>query len=95
MTLNNADERELLRRISEADSPVVASDYFHSIHPPNFPTSAAEDDPRRQAWHEQQMGLYRAYIRLHELGLVEVVDPANGERGDRVVVTETSRAALG
>lgn len=41
------------------------------------------------------MGLYRAYIRLHELGLVEVVDPANGERGDRVVATEASRAALG
>ena len=91
----NADERELLRRISEADSPVEPSDYFHSIHPPDFPRSADEDDPRREAWVELQMGLYRAYIRLYELGLVEVVHPANGERGDLVVVTEASRAALG
>ncbi|MFF3730758.1 hypothetical protein ACFYXM_10675 [Streptomyces sp. NPDC002476] len=94
MTLN-ADERELLRRISEADSPVEPSDYFHSIHPPDFPASADADDPRREAWVELQMGLYRAYIRLRELGLVEVVHPANGGRGDLVVVTEASRAALG
>ncbi|MFD5271781.1 hypothetical protein [Streptomyces sp. NPDC058335] len=40
------------------------------------------------------MKLYRAYIRLHELGLVKVVHPANGERGDLVVVTEAGRAAL-
>ncbi|MEU5900357.1 hypothetical protein [Streptomyces venezuelae] len=93
MTLN-ADERELLRRISEAGGPVEPSDYFHSIHPPNFPTSAAEGDPRREAWVELQMNLYRAHIRLHELGLVEVVHPANGERGDLVVVTDASSAAL-
>ncbi|MFD8609574.1 hypothetical protein [Streptomyces sp. NPDC059631] len=93
MTLAD-DERELLRRIAEAGSPVEPSDYFHSIHPPAFPASAAEDDPRREEWVETQMNLYRACIRLHELSLVEVVHPADGERGDLVVVTDAGRAAL-
>ncbi|MDJ1645394.1 hypothetical protein [Streptomyces pakalii] len=93
MTLNS-DERELLRRISEADGPVEPSDYFHSIYPPDFPASAAEDDPRREAWTELQLNLYRAYIRLHEVGLIRVVHPANGERGDLVVATDASRDVL-
>lgn len=39
-------------------------------------------------------GLDRAHIRLHELGLVKIVHPANGERADLVVITEANRAAL-
>ncbi|MFD5271780.1 hypothetical protein [Streptomyces sp. NPDC058335] len=50
MTLN-ADERGLLRRVSERGSPANPPEYFHSIHPPNFPASAAEDDPvARRGW---------------------------------------------
>ncbi|MFE3474193.1 hypothetical protein ACFXOI_21540 [Streptomyces bacillaris] len=43
---------------------------------------------------ELQMNHYRAYIRLHEVGLIRVVHPANGERGDLVVATEASRDVL-
>ncbi|MDT0382517.1 hypothetical protein RM572_27545 [Streptomyces sp. DSM 42041] len=48
MTLN-ADEHELLHRIARSPKPVAASDFFHTIHPPNFERSAAEEDPRRLA----------------------------------------------
>ncbi|WUT01656.1 hypothetical protein OHA46_33400 (plasmid) [Streptomyces sp. NBC_00708] len=93
MTLNS-DERELLRRISEGSGPVEPPDYFHSIYPPDFPVSAAEDDPRREAWVELQLNLCRAYMQLYRRGLVEVVHPADGVRGDMVVITDAGRAAL-
>ncbi|MET9483280.1 hypothetical protein [Streptomyces sp. NPDC006638] len=70
------------------------SDFVHSIHPPNFPVTAPEEDPDRLAWTGLQMGLYRASITLWENDLVQVVHPANGERPDLVEVTDSGRAAL-
>lgn len=93
MTLSQ-DERALLELISQATEPVAMSDFFHTIHPPTFPSSAPEDDPTREAWTELQLGLYRASANLWQGGLVEVVHPANGERADLVSVTEAGRAAL-
>ncbi|MFC7794628.1 hypothetical protein [Streptomyces cinereoruber] len=93
MTLN-ADALELLRLVSQSPEPVAPSSYFHTIHPPNFDASAAEDDPRREAWAEKQIGLYGEMLKLHEQGLVRIVHPANGERGDLMEVTEAGRAAL-
>ncbi|MFD5065441.1 hypothetical protein [Streptomyces sp. NPDC058394] len=94
MTLSS-EELELLRMISETETPVAMSDFFHIIHPPNFDKSVPEDDPDRAAWVELQMGLHRASITLWKNDLVHVVHPANGERPDLVEVTEAGRAALG
>ncbi|WP_093803988.1 hypothetical protein [Streptomyces sp. Wb2n-11] len=88
------DERELLRLIAEADKPVAMSDFFHTIHPPNFNSSVPEDDPDRLAWTERQLGLYGASIALWEGELVHVVQPANGHTSDLVQVTDAGRAAL-
>ncbi|WP_328380609.1 hypothetical protein OHB13_38010 (plasmid) [Streptomyces sp. NBC_00440] len=93
MTLNQ-EECELLRLISLAAEPVAMSDFFHGIHPPNFPRSAADDDPDREAWVELQLGLYRASISLWKADLVRIVQPANGERPDLVEITDTGRTAL-
>lgn len=93
MTLN-ADERRLLELIAQASEPVAASDFFHEIHPPTFDPGAPDDDPAREAWNEQQIGLFRASVTLWQGGLVRVVHPANGERPDLASVTDAGRAAL-
>ncbi|MFI8769488.1 hypothetical protein ACIGN6_31915 [Streptomyces sp. NPDC053792] len=93
MTLN-ADARELLRLIAESPQPVVASSFFHTIHPPNFGRSVAEDDPRREAWTEKQIGLYGEMLKLHEEALIRIVHPSDGERPDLVEVTNAGRALL-
>lgn len=93
MTLNQ-DERELLRRITDAGKPVAMSDFFHDMHPPNFPVSGPEEDPDRGVWQEQQFGMYRASIKLWEAELVHVVHPANGQRPDLVEPTKAGRTAL-
>lgn len=93
MTLN-ADARELLRLIAESPEPVVASSFFHTIHPPNFPKNVSEDDPAREAWVEKQIGLYGEMLALHEAGLLRIVHPSNGERPDLVEATAAGHAAL-
>ncbi|MFB7592341.1 hypothetical protein [Streptomyces sp. NPDC056169] len=93
MTLN-ADARELLGLIAGSPEPVAPSTYFHTIHPPNFDASAAEDDPRREVWVEKQIGLYGEMLKLHEGGLIRIVHPSNGERGDLMEVTEAGHAVL-
>ncbi|MEU9703017.1 hypothetical protein [Streptomyces sp. NPDC047981] len=93
MTLN-ADELKLLGMIARSPEPVAASSFFHTIHPPNFERSAAEDDPRRVVWQEKQFGLYRAMIDLHDAELIRIVHPANGERPDLMEATQAGRAAL-
>lgn len=94
MTLSS-DEREILRRVAASKVPVQPSDYFHEIHPPDFLRSAPEDDPKREAWTEKQIGLYGAMLRLHDLNLIRIVDPANGERGDLMEVSRDGIDALG
>lgn len=86
MTLT-PDERKLLELIAQAPEPVAMSSFFHDIHPPNFPASAPEDDPKREAWYKQQIELYGASSKLYEVGLVEIVHPANGDRPDLVQAT--------
>ncbi|MDK0525099.1 hypothetical protein [Streptomyces sp. ML-6] len=93
MTLNQ-DERELLRRIAEADKPVAMSDFFHVMYPPNFDASVGEEHPDRVVWRDHQFDLYGASIKLWQNDLVRVVHPANGERPDLVEVTDAGRAAL-
>ncbi|MFD7732169.1 hypothetical protein ACFV6F_17490 [Kitasatospora phosalacinea] len=93
MTLN-PDAHELLRLIAESPEPVAASSFFHTIHPPNFPQSAPEDDPIREAWLEKQIGLYGEVLKLHEEALLRIVHPANGERPDLVEATDAGRAVL-
>ncbi|MFD3998657.1 hypothetical protein [Streptomyces sp. NPDC058548] len=41
---------------------------MHTIHPPGFEASAAEDDPRRETWAEYQIGLYGEMLKRHEEG---------------------------
>ncbi|MEU5431437.1 hypothetical protein AB0H73_38345 [Streptomyces olivoreticuli] len=89
------DEYALLLRVLEAGRPVAMSDFFHDIHPPDFPVDAAEDDRGREAWMQRQLGLFKAQVRLHELGLVRVVHPANGARPDLVEATQEGCTALG
>lgn len=93
MTLST-DEHKLLTLIAQAGTPVVASSFFHQIHPPTFDSSAPDNDPVREAWAEKQIGMYGAYLGLHEAGLLRIVHPANGERPDLVEPTDTGRAAL-
>jgi len=94
MTLSS-DEREILQRVAASTVPVQPSDYFHEIHAPDFPTPASDDDPRWEAWAEKQIGLHRAMLRLHDLELIRVVEPANGERGDLMEATRAGIDALG
>ena len=89
------DERRLLEMISESKEPVAASSFFHTIHPPTFPDSAPEDDPRREEWAEKQIGLYGAMLRLHDLNLIRVAVPADGENPDLMEVTTQGVGALG
>ncbi|MEV5673806.1 hypothetical protein AB0L28_34250 [Streptomyces sp. NPDC052503] len=90
----NQDEHELLRRIAAAEKPVAMSEFFHDIHPPNFPTSAPEADPDRVVWQEHQFNMYGASVKLWQEGLVQVIHPANGEQPDLVEPTEAGRSAL-
>lgn len=89
------DERRLLELISQSKEPVAPSSFFHTIHPPTFPDSAPEDDPRRGEWTELQLGLYGALLRLHDLNLIRVVVPADGAHPDLVEVTTQGVGALG
>lgn len=89
------DERRLLDLVSQSQEPVAPSSFFHTIHPPAFPSSAPEDDPAREAWSERQIGLYGALLRLHDLGLIRVVVPADGANPDLMEATLEGRAALG
>ncbi|MFF7335415.1 hypothetical protein [Streptomyces sp. NPDC008150] len=90
----STDERQLLKLISQAKEPVAPSDFFHTIHPPNFDANAGEDDPTREAWTELQLGLYGAMLRLHDLGLIRVVVPADGANPDRMEATPQGISAL-
>jgi hypothetical protein len=89
------DERRLLELISQSKEPVAPSSFFHTIHPPTFPSSAPEDDPAREAWTEKQLSLYGAMLRLHDLNLIRIVVPANGENPDLVEATTQGVGALG
>ncbi|CAK7288640.1 hypothetical protein [Streptomyces misionensis] len=89
------DERRLLELIAESKKPVAPSSFFHTIHPPTFPSSAPEDDPEREAWAERQIGMYGAMLRLNELNLIRVVVPADGENPDLMEATVQGVAALG
>jgi hypothetical protein len=90
----SADARSILDHVAKAEEPVAMSDCFHTVHPPTFDRSAADDDPQREAWAQLQLGLYRASIDLYEHGLVHIVHQADGTRPDLVVVTDAGRAAL-
>lgn len=89
------DERRLLEMISESKEPVAPSSFFHTIHPPTFPDTAPEDDSRREEWTEKQIGLYGAMLRLHDLNLIRIAVPADGENPDLMEVTTQGVGALG
>lgn len=90
----STDERRLLKLIAQSKEPVAPSSFFHTIHPPTFDYSASEDDPAREEWSERQVGLYGAMLRLHDLGLIRVVVPADGANPDLMEATEEGLAAL-
>ncbi len=90
----STDERRLLELIAQSKEPVAPSSFFHTIHPPTFDSSAPEDDPAREAWSELQFGLYGAMLRLHDLGLIRVVRPSDGENPDLMEVTEEGQSVL-
>jgi hypothetical protein len=89
------DERRLLELIAQAKEPVAPSSFFHTIHPPAFDRSAPDDDPEREAWAELQIGLYGAMLRLHDLGFIRIVVPADGANPDLMEVTKQGLGALG
>lgn len=89
------DERRLLELVAQAKEPVAPSSFFHTIHPPTFPSSAPDEDPKREAWAEQQIGLYGAMLRLYDLNLIRVVVPADGANPDLMEVTTQGLGALG
>ena len=89
------DERRLLELISQSEKPVAPSDFFHTIHPPTFDSSAPDDDPAREAWTELQLGLYGAMLRLHNLNLIRIVVPADGANPDLVEATPDGIGSLG
>lgn len=90
----STDERRLLELIAQSKEPVAPSDFFHTIHPPTFDSSAPEDDPDREAWSERQIGLYGAMLRLHDLGLIRIAVPADGANPDLMETTEQGRDVL-
>jgi hypothetical protein len=91
----STDERRLLELIAQSKDPVAPSDFFHTIHPPTFPTSAPDDDPDREEWTNLQLGLYGAMLHLHELNLIRVVVPADGANPDLMEATTQGIGALG
>ncbi|WP_282698092.1 hypothetical protein [Streptomyces sp. CC208A] len=91
MTLSN-DERELLRLVAQAGRPVWMSEYFPVLNPAE--PGMDENHPGHEAWTERQMAWYGVSINLWKRGLVRVVVPADGSRGDLVEPTAEGRAAL-
>lgn len=91
----STDERRLLELVSQAKEPVAPSSFFHTIHPPRFPSSAPDDDPAREAWAELQLSLYGAMLRLHDLNLIRIVVQADGANPDLMEATTDGIGALG
>ncbi|MFJ8377229.1 hypothetical protein ACIQ9I_37475 [Streptomyces sp. NPDC094461] len=91
MVLSN-DERELLKLVAQAGRPVWMSEYFPVLNPAE--PGMDENHPGYEAWTERQMAWYGISISLWKRGLVRVVAPADGSRGDLVEPTGEGRAAL-
>lgn len=91
MALSN-DERDLLKLVAQAGRPVWMSDYFPVLNPAE--PGMDENHPGHEAWTERQMAWYGVSISLWKWGLVRVVVPADGSRGDLVEPTDEGRVAL-
>ncbi|MEU5273295.1 hypothetical protein [Streptomyces hygroscopicus] len=91
MVLSN-DERDLLELVAQAGRPVWMSEYFPVLNPAE--TGMDENHPGHEAWSERQMACYGVSLSLWKRGLVRVVVPADGSRGDLVDPTGEGRAAL-
>ncbi|KOU08299.1 hypothetical protein ADK86_04095 [Streptomyces sp. NRRL F-5755] len=91
MVLSN-DERELLKLVVQAGRPVWMSEYFPVLNPAE--PGMDEIHPGHEAWTERQMAWHGVSISLWKRGLVRVVVPADGSRGDLVEPTGEGRAAL-
>lgn len=85
-------ERALLTLIANSPEPVVMSDFFHELSPPA--PDMNEHHPGHEEWLLSQIEWHRVSVQLWQQGLVRVVAPANGERGDMVEPTEAGIAAL-
>ncbi|MFB7982999.1 hypothetical protein [Streptomyces vinaceus] len=55
---------------------------------------APDEDPVRAAWTEERLGLVQSLIGLCDKGLADVAVPADGEHGDRFMVTDAGRSFL-
>ncbi|MFF8867821.1 hypothetical protein ACF08B_37915 [Streptomyces sp. NPDC015139] len=88
----STDERALLTLIAKFPEPVVMSDFFHELSPPA--PGMNEHHPGHEEWLLRQIEWHRASLHLWQQGLVRVVVPANGERGDMVELTEAGIIAL-
>ncbi|MYU17537.1 hypothetical protein GTZ78_44340 [Streptomyces sp. SID8361] len=86
------DERDLLKLVAQAGRPVWMSDYFPVLNPAE--PGMDENHPGHEAWTERQMDWYGVSISLRKRGLVRVVVPADGSRGDLVEPTDEGRVAL-
>jgi hypothetical protein len=88
----STDERALLMLIAKSPEPVVMSDFFHELSPPA--PGMNEHHPGHEEWMLRQIEWHRVSVQLWQQGLVRVVVPANGERGDMVEPTEAGIVAL-
>ncbi|OKJ92686.1 hypothetical protein AMK26_34565 [Streptomyces sp. CB03234] len=88
----SSDERDLLKLVAQAGRPVWMSEYFPVLNPAE--PGMDENHPGHEAWTERQMAWYGVSISLWKRGLVRVVVPADGSRGDLVEPTGEGRAAL-
>jgi hypothetical protein len=88
----STDERALLILIAKSSGPVVMSDFFHELSPPA--RGMNEHHPGHEDWILGQIEWHRVSVQLWQQGLVRVVVPANGERGDMVEPTEAGIVAL-
>lgn len=91
MSLSN-DERDLLKLAAEAGEPVWMSEFFEVLNPAE--PGMDENHPGHEAWSERQMAWYGVSLSLWKKGLVRVVHPANGERGDLVEPSDAGHEAL-
>ncbi|MFD3471245.1 hypothetical protein ACFWWM_33805 [Streptomyces sp. NPDC058682] len=55
---------------------------------------APDEDPVRAAWTEERLDLVQSLIALCDKGLADVAVPADGEHGDRFMITDAGRSFL-
>ncbi|MER7826997.1 hypothetical protein [Streptomyces sp. NPDC096097] len=88
-------ETQVLHLLAGSTEPIGTFDVPDRLQRQPVPDiDAPDEDPVRAAWTEERLGLVESLIALCDKGLADVAVRADGENGDRFVVTEAGRVFL-